>query len=195
MFCLCICPDRSRRPQLFCKKGVFSHFVKFTGKHLCRNIFFNKFLDWRPETLSKRCCGTEGFLRILGTFVNGWLSPDKPVSLKCFYICGDVHYLWKTSFLVILEAPHIFLPYNFNMTFLHIILSFKILSPNIFVWVNLLDVVWLFSFCWSPDFHIFRSKSTSLILPIRHPRNVFKLVEVFLLLLWGIICLLGIWFE
>ena len=24
------------------KKGVFRHFVKFTGKHLCQRLFFNK---------------------------------------------------------------------------------------------------------------------------------------------------------
>ena len=27
---------------MFCKKGVLRNFAKFTGKHLCRNLFFNK---------------------------------------------------------------------------------------------------------------------------------------------------------
>ena len=33
---------RSSRPELFCKKGVLRNFAKFTGKHLCQRLFFNK---------------------------------------------------------------------------------------------------------------------------------------------------------
>ena len=33
---------RSSRPKLFCKKGVLRNFAKFTGKHLCQSLFFNK---------------------------------------------------------------------------------------------------------------------------------------------------------
>ena len=33
---------RSSRPEVFCKKGVFKNFTKFTGKHLRQNLFFNK---------------------------------------------------------------------------------------------------------------------------------------------------------
>ena len=32
---------RSSRPDLFCKKDVIKHFVKFTGKHLCQSLVFN----------------------------------------------------------------------------------------------------------------------------------------------------------
>ena len=31
------------------KKGVVRNFVKFTGKHLCRGLFFNKVAGLRPE--------------------------------------------------------------------------------------------------------------------------------------------------
>ena len=34
--------DRSTRPEVFYKKGVFKNFRKFTGKHLCQGLFFNK---------------------------------------------------------------------------------------------------------------------------------------------------------
>ena len=27
---------------MFCKQGVFRNFAKFTGKHLCQSLFFNK---------------------------------------------------------------------------------------------------------------------------------------------------------
>ena len=33
---------RSSRPKVFCKKGVLKNFTKFTGKHLCQSLFFNK---------------------------------------------------------------------------------------------------------------------------------------------------------
>ena len=35
-------PSRSSRPDLFCEKGVLRNFAKFTGKHLCQSLFFNK---------------------------------------------------------------------------------------------------------------------------------------------------------
>ena len=34
--------SRSSRPEVFCKKGVRRNFVKFSGKHLCHSLFFNK---------------------------------------------------------------------------------------------------------------------------------------------------------
>ena len=33
---------RSSRPEVFCKRGVLRNFAKFTGKHLCQSIYFNK---------------------------------------------------------------------------------------------------------------------------------------------------------
>ena len=32
----------SSLPEMFCKKGVLKNFAKFTGKHLCQSLFFNK---------------------------------------------------------------------------------------------------------------------------------------------------------
>ena len=29
-------------PEVFYKKGVLGNFTKFTGKHLCQGLFFNK---------------------------------------------------------------------------------------------------------------------------------------------------------
>ena len=31
-----------RRPEVFCEKGVLKNFAKFSGKHLCQSLFFNK---------------------------------------------------------------------------------------------------------------------------------------------------------
>ena len=33
---------RSSRPEVFCKRGVLRNFAKFTGKHLCQSLIFNK---------------------------------------------------------------------------------------------------------------------------------------------------------
>ena len=41
-----VCKDsydyRSSRSEVFCKKGFLKNFTKFTGKHLCQSLFFNK---------------------------------------------------------------------------------------------------------------------------------------------------------
>ena len=29
-------------PEVFCRRGVLRNFTKFTGKHLCQSLFFNK---------------------------------------------------------------------------------------------------------------------------------------------------------
>ena len=34
--------DRSKHPQMFCKRDVLRNLAKFTGKHFCQRLFFNK---------------------------------------------------------------------------------------------------------------------------------------------------------
>ena len=34
--------NRSSHSDVFCKKGVLGNFAKFTGKHQCQSLFFNK---------------------------------------------------------------------------------------------------------------------------------------------------------
>ena len=33
---------KSSRPDVFCEKGVLRNYAKFTGKHVCQSLFFNK---------------------------------------------------------------------------------------------------------------------------------------------------------
>ena len=68
------CPTlnfRSSRPEVFCKKDVLRNFAKFTGKHLCQSLFFNKVAGLRPATLLKKRlwqrCFPMNFLRFLRT--------------------------------------------------------------------------------------------------------------------------------
>ena len=40
--------------KVFCTKGVLRNFAKFSGKHLCQSLFFNKVAGLRPATLLKK---------------------------------------------------------------------------------------------------------------------------------------------
>ena len=65
------CSNRNSRPQVFCKKGVLRNLIKFTGKHLCRSLFFNKFAGLCPATLFKKRlwhrCFPVNFIKFLRT--------------------------------------------------------------------------------------------------------------------------------
>ena len=41
-------------PEVLCKKRCSEKFRKFTGKHLCKSLFFNKVACLKPATLLKR---------------------------------------------------------------------------------------------------------------------------------------------
>ena len=45
---------RSSHKRCSRKKGVLRNFPKFTGKHLCQSLFFNKVAGLRPTTLLKK---------------------------------------------------------------------------------------------------------------------------------------------
>ena len=34
--------SRNSHPEVFCKKGILRNVAKFTGKHLCQRLLFNK---------------------------------------------------------------------------------------------------------------------------------------------------------
>ena len=42
MFLFIWLSDKSSRPEVLCQKGVLRNFAKFTGKHLCQSLFFDK---------------------------------------------------------------------------------------------------------------------------------------------------------
>ena len=44
-------PLQKQPPEMFCKKGVLRNFSKFTRKHLCQRLFFNKVPIVRHATL------------------------------------------------------------------------------------------------------------------------------------------------
>ena len=54
MFCLSCLVFRSSRFKVFWKKGVLRNFTKFTGRHMCQDLFFSKkeSLGLRPQACS-----------------------------------------------------------------------------------------------------------------------------------------------
>ena len=60
---------RSTRPEVFCKKVVLGSFPKFTGKHPCQSLFFNK-VACQAALLKKRLwrrCFPVNFTKFLRT--------------------------------------------------------------------------------------------------------------------------------
>ena len=55
-------------PEVLYKKGVLRNFTKFTGKHLCQSLLFNRVAGLKPATLVKKDSGTGVFLWILWNF-------------------------------------------------------------------------------------------------------------------------------
>ena len=53
---------------MFCKKGVLRNVTKFTGKHLCQSLFFNKLQTQGLQPYSTRYSRTGIFLWILWNF-------------------------------------------------------------------------------------------------------------------------------
>ena len=45
---------QKQSPKCSMQKGVLRNFTKFTGKHLCQSLFFNKVACLTPATLLKR---------------------------------------------------------------------------------------------------------------------------------------------
>ena len=62
---------RSSRPDVICRKSVLRNFSKFTGRHLCQGLFFNKVSGLRPATLLKKrlsySCFSVNFEKFLRT--------------------------------------------------------------------------------------------------------------------------------
>ena len=52
----------SSPPEVFCKKGGLKNFTKFTGEHLCQNLFFINVAGSRLKLYLKRDSGTGVFL-------------------------------------------------------------------------------------------------------------------------------------
>ena len=76
---------RSSHSEVFCKRSVFKNFAKFTGKHQCQSLFFNKVAGRnfiKKETLAQ--VFTCEFFEI---FKNAFLCRPSPVAASVWKVC------------------------------------------------------------------------------------------------------------
>ena len=86
--------NRSSNPKVFCKEGVFRYFAKFTEKHLCQVLFFNKVVGLWLQLYLKRESDTGVFLWIFAKFLRTpffteqfwWLLLYKFVSMSWLFL-------------------------------------------------------------------------------------------------------------
>ena len=93
--------NRSPRQNVFCEKGVLKNFAKFTGKHLCQRLFFNKAAGMRPATLIKKRPWQRCFPVNFAKFLRTPFSQNSPWKLllrllSFFFWCYE--YISTSSF-------------------------------------------------------------------------------------------------
>ena len=100
---------RSSRQGVICEKGVLRNFEKFTGKHLCQSLFFNKAAGLRPATLLKKRLWHRCFLVNFSKFLKTPFSQNTSGRLLLMRI-------WKTIlFSLLLQINYFYsLPERFK---------------------------------------------------------------------------------
>ena len=81
-------PDKSRYQRFSVRKVFLRNFTKFTGKHLCQSLFFNKVAGFRPATLLKKSLWQRCFLLNFAIFLrinNFWATASVVCLLKCMF--------------------------------------------------------------------------------------------------------------
>ena len=80
-------------PEVFCKRGVFRNFRKFTGKQLCQSFFFNKVAGLSPAILLNKRLWHRYFPVNFAKFLRTHFSKTPPVAAS---VNGN---LWIFSFV------------------------------------------------------------------------------------------------
>ena len=97
--CSVLSYTRSSRQDVFCEKDVLRNFIKFTGKHLCQSLFFNKVANLRPATYQKRDwhrCFPVNFAKFHRTpFLQN--TSGRLLPLYCFFIAITIFSLTTFS--------------------------------------------------------------------------------------------------
>ena len=75
---------RSSHWRCSVRKGVLKTFAKFTGKHLCQNLFLNRVTGLRPATLLKRDSGAGAFLRFCEISMNIFFTEHLRATASAF---------------------------------------------------------------------------------------------------------------
>ena len=77
---------RSNRLMMFCKKGVFKSFAKFTGKYLYWILFLIKLQPFKPARLSKRNSNSGVFLTNFANFLKNTHFEEHLGTIACFWL-------------------------------------------------------------------------------------------------------------
>ena len=81
---------RSSRLEVFCKIGTFKNFAKFTRKHLCQSLFFNKVVGQRPTTLLKETMAQVFSCESFEFFQNTFFYRTPPVAASELATCKQL---------------------------------------------------------------------------------------------------------
>ena len=77
--------EGGRGRGVLCKKGILKNFAKFTGKHLCQSLFFNKVAGLRPATLLKERLWRRCFPMNFAKFLKTHKKPHKNTKCKLLW--------------------------------------------------------------------------------------------------------------
>ena len=92
--------------EVFYKKGVLIIFAKFTGKHLCQSLFFNKVAGVSLQLYSKRDFDTNVFLWILRIFKNTYFKEHLRTTVSDRINTSEflLAFMWLIIFLSVIIA-------------------------------------------------------------------------------------------
>ena len=92
--------------EVFYKKGVLIIFAKFTGKHLCQCLFFNKVAGVSLQLYSKRDFDTNVFLWILRIFKNTYFKEHLRTTVSDRINTSEflLAFMWLIIFLSVIIA-------------------------------------------------------------------------------------------
>ena len=93
---------RSSHQRCSIKQTALENFAIFTGKHLCRSLFFVKVASLRPETLFKKRLQHRCFLVNIKKFLRAPIL--KNICECCFWIVmfprNHLHHFWIHNFVL-----------------------------------------------------------------------------------------------
>ena len=82
---------RSSCPDVFCEKNVLRNFTKFTGKHLCQSLFFNKVADSACNFIKKETLAQAFSYEFCEVSKNTFFYRTPLLAASCYYINGSIY--------------------------------------------------------------------------------------------------------
>ena len=103
---LSIWKQQKQSSEVCYKKVVFRNFTKFTRKHLCQSLFFNKAASLRPATLFKKRLAQVFSCEFCEIFKNTIFTAALKIALKF----TDIH-LWQNAIVskVVVDSSNLML--------------------------------------------------------------------------------------